>query len=398
MRSRNLQSGCLVLFVLLSSGISCIAQEAPAGLNSFGFALFTNLIEGKLSENTIISPLSIDMALTMVWNGSANGTRSAMERVMGLKKDSDSVKVSEAWQKYVKGIEGESKGFKLNIANSLWIQDGQKLNPNFIHTSVDLLNAEVQQIDLENSVVAAALINKWVSDKTAGKITKAVSPDALSITEMVLINAVYFKAEWLRKFDSTYTVTDSFTLLNGQKKSVKMMGMFDNIDYIETPDIQMMRKPYVGNSVDAVILLPRKNVDAAKLLKNLNLQAWNEFNNQMRSHQVLLSLPKVKLEYSTELIRVLAKMGMGKAFSNLADLSGMFSPPKGLYIGTAIHKTTLEINEENTEATAVTVMTTDGASETPREILTMRVDHPYIFALQDHKTGGLLFLGWIANP
>ncbi len=388
------------------------SDKLTSAVNDMGFRLYSKLDNVDHPKNIFISPASIELALAMVYNGAGGTTKDAMSTALGY----TGMSVSDVNTKnagLMASLTSPAEGMELNIANSLWSSNKYTFNPDFISTNQEYYQAEVAEVDM-NQPQTADRINGWVSDKTKGKIPTILTSGDIANALMVLVNAVYFKGEWLTQFPKHATRDDNFMLLDGKVKRIPMMNLTDRFLYMENSDFQAVSLPYKGAqnngaSMSMYIVLPKRGKSWKDFTYSLNAANWETWVAQMKNsgkRKGMVTLPKFKQRYFTTLNSSLIGLGMGLAFDpNNADFSGMLPagshtiPPP--YISKVLHKTTLDVDEEGTVATAATavVMMPGGLGLSPREAMfVMRIDHPFFVAIADNNTGVLLFLGTVVDP
>ncbi|MFQ5866019.1 MAG: serpin family protein, partial [bacterium] len=281
------------------------------------------------------------------------------------------------------------------IANSIWYRQGMTFEEEFINLNKTFFNALVRALDFSdpNSV---NIINDWVKENTNGKIEKIIDRIDPGIV-MFLINAIYFKGTWTYEFDKELTQDDFFTLPDGSQKACKMMIQTGEFNYFENDDFQAIDLPYGQGQFSMTIFLPRASKDVDSLVEELDAQNWNSWLSSFSADSVTLQLPKFKLEYEIKLNDVLTALGMGIAFTpGGADFTRMYKAG-GLWIDYVKHKTFVEVNEEGTEAAAVTVVAIIRSGGGP-EIKFMRVDRPFVFVIRENHSQTILFMGKMVEP
>jgi serine protease inhibitor len=361
----------------------------------FGFKLFAKLEEIK-EENLFVSPASVAFALSMTYNGAAAETQQAMAEtleVQGLSLE----EINRANGHLRQALINPDPQIKLNIANSLWLNQGQPLKPEFLKRNEEFYGASVQAIDFRDPR-APAIINEWVAKETAGKITRIV--DKIQ-PPLLLINAIYFKGLWTRPFEKALTQERPFTLLNGRQKPLPMMSQSGKYQYYRGTNFQAVSLPYGEKGrLSLKIFLPDQNSSLKEFCRELNAANWQQWLANFKMSQGSLVLPRFKLEYEASLKEPLKALGMGVAFDRQKANFANLCPPPGVYIDEVIHKTFVEVNEEGTEAAAVTAVEMMATAQAipPQEVFTMIVDRPFFVALDDSETGALLFMGAIVEP
>ena len=353
----------------------------------FGFNLLQDLREREPGANIFISPLSISIALTMTYNGAAGETEHAMAEVLeigGL--DRDTVNHSNAALR--NSLKDPDPKVEISIANSIWSRQGVEFNPDFLERNRVFFGAEIASLDF-SSPQATATINEWVDTNTNGKIEKIVEridPQTL----LFLINAIYFKGNWQDEFNKSMTRQGIFHLSDGSEKRVQMMRREGEYPYFRGTNFEATRLPYGDGRLGMYIFLPSRDSSLNKFLRNLNADNWEGWISQFQDRRHEMMLPRFKLEYEVRLNDTLEALGMGIAFGSGADFSGM---GPSLFISEVRHKTFVEVNEEGTEAAAVTAVV--GVKSIPS---VFRVDRPFFFAIYDAETETILFMGTVTEP
>jgi len=253
-----------------------------------------------------------------------------------------------------------------------------------------------------DSNAAAAIINKWVAEKTNNKITQIVSAEDVSrLTRLVLVNAIYFKGDWLTKFDINDTRDHDFHISPTESVKVKMMHMKSiKLFYGVSSELnaEAIELPYTGENLSMVILLPDTGTTLSQLEEKLTSDdlAFVKEKFSMSLEEVKLWLPRFSLDEKLDLAEVLKRMGMRGLFTaGVADLSGL-DGSKDLFVTKALHRAVVEVNEEGTEAAAATAVVMENRSQ-PREKI-FYANHPFLFFIQDKATRSILFLGRLVKP
>jgi len=259
-------------------------------------------------------------------------------------------------------------------------------------------NAMVSGLNF-NDPASVRIINNWVKQNTNGKIEKildSIEPDAV----MFLINAIYFNGTWKYEFDKNHTDMDEFNLLNEEKINTEMMVQTNDYNYYSDNDLQAIELPYGDGNFNMIVLLPNEDIDINEFAEGINEENLKVWINNLSKQKGTLWLPKFKIEYERELKDYLVSLGMGVAFdSYLADFSNLYKGPEQLWIGRVFHKTFVEVDEEGTEAAAVTLVgiirTTDSGGD---HGFMMKVNRPFIFLIREKNSDCILFMGKIINP
>lgn len=353
----------------------------------FGFKLLQDLREREPGGNIFISPLSISIALTMTYNGAAGETERAMAEVLEIDR-LDLSTINNSNKALRNSLDTPDPKVEISIANSIWYRQGIAFNPDFLERNRSFFEAEIASLDF-SSPQATEMINEWVNTNTNGKIEKIVdriNPQTL----LFLINAIYFKGNWQDEFDPSRTQQGIFHLSNGSEQRVQMMRREGEYPYLRGENFEATSLPYGDGQMSMYIFLPDRNSNLNKFMRTLNEANWEDWLSQFQDRQQEMVLPRFKLEYEVRLNDTLEALGMGIAFGGSADFSGM---GPNLFISEVRHKTFVEVNEEGTEAAAVTAVV--GVKSLPPSF---RVDRPFFFTIYDAETQTILFMGTVTEP
>lgn len=366
--------------------------------NSFGLKVFRAINNDEKDRNVFISPLSISMALGMTLNGANGTTKEAMQNALELAGLSDQ-QINENYQSLIDLLVGLDPKVKFQIANSIWYRNDFKFKESFINTNKQYFYAQVAGLDFTNPQ-SASIINGWVEDNTNGKIKKIVDSIDPQIV-MFLINAIYFKGVWTYEFDKSQTQDDLFNLPNGSQKTVPMMTQSREFSYYANDQFQAVDLPYGDGLFSMTIILPAPEIKVDDFLAMLSAENWNQWTDSFSKRDGVLYFPRFKLEYEKLLNDALKSLGMAVAFDpGQADFTRMFDKvgDMNLFIDKVKHKSFVEVNEEGTEAAAVTSVEMGVTSVGPGSPFVMRVDRPFIFAIRENHSGTILFIGKIVDP
>ncbi len=378
----------------ISTNISNVDRRLVAANTKFGFKLFSQVIEQDQGKNVFVAPSSIAIALAMTYNGASDSTQTAMAKTLELQGlNLSEINSSNAALKML--LQNPDPKVQLNIANSLWANQDVTFNSDFLKRNRDFYQAKVETVNFQDTATSK-LINGWIQENTQGKINKIVDkipPDQM----LYLINAIYFKGQWTNKFDQKQTKEYPFYLASGKSKQHPMMSQSDDYRYYENEEFQAVSLPYgKEGKISFYVFLPKKNSSLNDFYNRLNLDNWEKWMSQFRKREGFVRLPRFKMDYEINLNNSLTALGMGEAFSNAANFSGIGNKLK---ISEVKHKTFVEVNEEGTEAAAATSVGIVPTSAMPSlEPFRMIVDRPFFFAIQDERTGSLLFMGSMMEP
>lgn len=362
---------------------------------NFGFKLFSQIFAKDGGKNIFVSPSSVAIALQMTYNGAAGSTQQAMAQTLQLQGIS-LAEINQSQLALTQNLAKIDPKVQLDIANSLWLKEGFPFKPEFLQTTEKYYQAKITNLDFNNPN-SVKIINDWVSQNTNSKIPKIIDEiDPSSV--LFLINAIYFKGNWEKEFSKSATQEQPFTLLNGTRKQHPLMSQRGKYRYYETPEFQAISLPYGSGRLSMYVFLPKPNVKQADFYRNLTAENWQQWMKKFSSRNGQIVLPRFKLEYDLTLNQALQALGMGVAFQDQANFSNMTS--KQVKIDEVKHKTFVEVNEEGTEAAAVTSIGIRATSALPREEepFKMVVDRPFFCAIRDNQTGTILFMGSIVDP
>jgi len=278
---------------------------------------------------------------------------------------------------------------ELNISNSLWVREGEDIKENFLAANKDIFDASATQLDFSKET-AAGEINQWISDTTKKKIEKMIEPPIPANIVMYLINGIYFKGEWTEQFDKGNSFAAQFHAGDGSIREVIMMSRNGSVEYGQGNDFKAVRLPYGSGKSSMYAILPDVDVSVNDFIADMDVHRWQAIRDSISERDdVQLQLPRFKLEYGIKKLKdSLTVMGMGEAFSDTADFSGIRA---GICISEVLHKAVIEVNEEGSEAAAATVVVMQESAAA--EPLTFIADRPFIFVIADDVTGTILFLG-----
>jgi len=372
---------------------SDVDARLVAANTKFGFNLFNTLSKQQPNKNIFISPTSVALVLSMTYNGVSGETQQEMTKVLEFTGMTPQ-EINAANQALQNSFQKVDHNIQVLIANSLWAQQGFSLKPDFLQTNQKYYNANLTELNLMNPQ-AISIINNWVSQKTQGKIDKIV--DKISPSGVLfLINAIYFKGNWKTPFDKSQTANKTFSLTDGSSKQHPMMSQKGVYGYYETDTFQAVSLPYGKEGALAMyIFLPNSNSNLATFLQQLTPENWNDWMPEFTNINGTIEIPRFKIEYEVELQNTLTALGMAGIFdSSKADFSRM-TTDNNVAVDSVTHKTFVEVNEEGTEAAAVTSTGLTRSSRLPFE---MNVNRPFFCAIQDQTTGTILFMGTIVDP
>lgn len=374
-----------------------VDQGLIDGNTAFGFGILRNLCENDPRKNIFISPASISMALAMTANGASGETLQGMLNALHLQGMSLD-EMNRAFAELQSILRNPDPKVELTVANSLWARQGVDFNADFLQRNGDYFAAEISSLDF-NDPGAVPAINLWVEQQTGGKIKEIVQAPIDPLTVLYLINAIYFNGAWSDEFDPGLTREIPFKLPDGTEKKHAVMFREGSYRYFQGNDFEAAILPYGENRrIAMTVFLPSPESSLADFYRTLTPENWAAWQLSFREMDGEMGLPRFKFEYEVSLNAILKELGMECAFDpQRADFSGMHPIPPELFISDVRHKTYVDVNEEGTEAAAVTSVECRCTSLQP-DRFSMIIDRPFFFAITDQKTGAVLFMGAVNEP
>ncbi|XP_035032913.2 leukocyte elastase inhibitor-like [Hippoglossus stenolepis] len=378
-------------------------EDISSSIDVFALELYLTLSEANPSENIFFSPLSISSALAMVYLGARGDTAAQMEKALSF---SSGEAVHADFETLIADINSPSASYILKTANRLYGEKTAKFLLQFLEATCKYYQSGLKTVDFIRAAEASRVeINTWVEQQTENKIKDLLKPRTVTpMTRLVLVNAIYFKGNWMNRFDKANTKEMPFQVNQTESKPVQMMYQMKKLPFNYIPDhaLQILELPYVEEELSMFILLPEQPTDGSdpllKLEKELTLERLNEWTDRENmdvQSEILVHLPKFKLEEDYELNEPLSELGMTDVFcASKADLSGM-NGEGGLFLSTVAHKAFVEVNEEGTEAAAATAGMISFCMLREEHFT---ADHPFLFFIRHNKTKSILFLGRFSSP
>ena len=361
--------------------------EVGAMVNKFAFDFYAELRKTETGKNIFVSPYSISTALGMTATCARNNTFAQMKKVLHLPDDA----TADAYYANLAAVLKGGKGYELSTANAVWAQSGMRWEESFRKRLEGYGVDAFREVDFRDKGNCAKLINILVEAQTKQRIKDLILPEDLAgPTRMVLVNAIYFKGEWAKKFDVKLTREGDFTNADGTKSKQPFMTGEIACETTWTEDAAFMAIPYVGNELQMIFVLPHKADGLPGVESKCTHANWDDWMKKLHADPAAeVIIPKFKIETKYKLNETLATQGMPDAFSDdKADFSRM-TLQEALHIDPVIHKAFIDINEEGTEAAAATAVVMKGRSAK----YPFHINRPFLFAIRHRGTGAILFLG-----
>ena len=396
--SLSLLAGCSAAEQLSAEPISLTAQELSAhgpdtqnacdALSAFGLELLRNTKQA--GESTLLSPLSVILALSMAANGAEGETMAQFQETTG---GVSLEALNAACQSLLSDYRQLGGSTRASIANSLWVDPEGQISGEFTGRCMGIYGAEVFQGELSSSGIVND-VNRWVSKQTKGLIPELVQQPFPEDTAALLVNALYLRNTWELEFDPISTYPRKFTHSSGQVEQMDFLHHSTDLLYLQGEGAQGVVLPYDDGRLAFAAILP-DSPDLGGWLDSLNGNALSQLVQGADEQRFLhLAFPKFEAEWSGSLQEILKDMGLEDAFTpGQADFSRMGDHPNGYYLSEVIHAAKLQVNEKGTEAAAATLVAAgDGAAPPPAEGIKL-LDRPFLYGIFDRQNGIPLFLG-----
>ena len=363
----------------------------------FAFRFFQQVnASEKEQDNWMISPLSASMALGMMTNGSAGNTLAEMKATLGF-SEANIDEMNAYYRRLLTELPDLDNTTQLKLANSIWIGNGFEMKSPFVDVNKQMYDAKVSNLDF-SSPKAPSTINNWCSDKTNGRITEVIQ-EITPAAKMFLLNALYFKGIWQEdyKFDKSKTKNEDFTNVDGSVTKVKMMNQTNSYVFNYNDYFWMAKFNYGNCAYNMTILLPDTDHTLEECLEAMTAENWEKWNKDWTVRKLIVKMPRFEMKYNKSLIEDMKALGIKDAFdpasanfSNISDQS--------LFLDLLKQFTYLRVDEEGTEAAAVTIGGMLGAVAPPSTgPVKFFLNRPFVFMINEISTGTVLFMGKVTK-
>ncbi|XP_053983003.1 ovalbumin-related protein X [Hylaeus volcanicus] len=399
----NLLVACLISIAMAANADTDQALYAVSqGTSQFSSSLFQAAVKEN-SDNLVVSPVSIGIVLAMATYGARGETERQLKEALHI--PTDSVGLS-GYQALIDTLNGTMEN-ELDFPNKVFINEKFSIKPSYQELMTNYFRSTAQSVNFNDPNEAANAINTWIQENTKDRIKNVVGPsDFDGETPLVLVNAAYFKGQWKQKFNPWMTERLTFHVNETAEKDVPTMHMKGTFNYGSIPHLnaKFIELPYKGDNFSMVIILPNEISGLAEVEKELQNTSVISILNQGSKQKVQLYLPKFKIESSIKLNNVLKNMGLTDMFAKHANFSGISD--EKLYVDKVLHKASMEVNEEGSEAAAATVVEFAAGSAlvfNEEPVPYMRIDHPFIYSCiykTENKEADViqLFTGHVIDP
>ncbi|CAF3826871.1 unnamed protein product [Rotaria sp. Silwood1] len=405
----------LLLLVALSSSASSSSPPA-SNFEEFDLKLYSTLSQNKKNENVFFSPASISLAMSMCAVGAQQETLHQMLKTFEVSSRNQLIETAEQMM-HIFSIANQDKQVQLKLANRLYAQKAYQLQEEYLKIVQNSFKADIKLEDFENeSAQAVQRINAWVEQQTNKLIrnllsTKDITPE----TRLILINSIYFKGTWIKEFNQNLTKKNAdFYETNGKISKVTLMHQREKYAYAENNDlyVQIVHVPYKSENKDVefvfTVILPNRGVQLdvveQKLASQPDLMQNLLSHQNTKTEELLLYLPRFKMETTFELSDILQQLGMKDAFrGDKANFSGIVSEKDNkdhLYISKVIHKAFIDVNEQGSEAAAATavIIPISASVHQPPHPIEFKADRPFLFFIRESRQNIVLFSGRFISP
>lgn len=350
--------------------------------------------------NLFFSPASISTALAMAYSGASGSTATEMASALHFTLPPE--ELHPAMGALLARFNAPHQGYEFRVADALWVQQGGHFFPAFLNIIKTDYAAGLHTVDFVHaSEPARDTINQWVAQQTANKIKDLLQPGVVNAdTRLVLTNAIYFKGNWQDQFEETKTASEDFYLTAAEPVKAPLMHRTGSYAYFNAGAFQLLDLPYKGRDLSMIVLLPNAVDGLSSLEQSITAVSLGEWLDRTKPvTKVNLSLPRFKITREFDLDEALRALGMRQAFDRAtADFSAI-NGKRDLWIGAAVHKAFVDVNEEGTEAAAATGIGFRSMAmmrEPPPVVF--RADHPFLFLIRDNHSGSILFIGRVTDP
>lgn len=369
------------------------------GLNRFALELYAEAAEGQ--GNFFYSPLSVSLATSMLYAGARTETEAQMARVLHTDSDQKSYHQGMAQLRGAINESMRASRVQLNVANALFAQSGFDVRAAYRRTVEGQYGAGLFPVDFATAhQTSRQRVNRWVANKTRGRIGAMIPEGMLTAdTRLVVLNAVYFKAQWLDPFDRSETRWEPFWVAKDKPLKVPMMHGSGYYRYGESEELQILQLFYKGARMSMTIVLPRVRDGLSALEAQLSPEVLADWMALQSGESVRVALPRFTMESEVNLIPPLLRLGMTDLFSEQrANLFGI-TEMKPFFVSNFLHKAGVIVTEEGTEAYAASAADAGFGGPPPEpQWRTFRADHPFLFIIRDIRTGVILFMGRVVDP
>ena len=370
--------------------------KSPNNTDDFVFGFYSEVVKEDEKSNVFFSPLSISTAFSIAYEGAKENTASQIQQVFDFEQDDSKrhQKISDVLSR----LNHKDDWYNLQVANALWVKEGYEIKQDYIDTAKKHYSGTVENVDFVTDD-GINQINGWVREKTNDKIENILAPGSTDeMTRMVITNAVYFKGKWSLEFNPKNTSEKPFWTDKDSSVTVPMMKQpVDIYNYADTENLQALELNYLGGDISMVVLLPKDRDGIQSLEQSMDEKKFVAIKDSMTRQPLTIEIPRFEFDTKYNLKPPLQSLGLHDAFDKSnANFQGITD--EKVYLDSAAHKAFVNVNEEGTEAAAITALVARATSGPPEPVDEFVADHPFMFVIQEKETGEILFLGRVMDP
>ena len=372
-----------------------IPSDVASANNDFAVDFYKQASNKDDNDNIFFSPTSMLVAFSLLYEGANENTADEIKEVFGL--ESDPIIRHNSTAHLMSSINQDDPYATLDVANALWVADSFEPYDKYLSVARETYLASVEKVIFGGEEPPAVkIINDWAAENTNDKIPEVITNEAVDdLTAMVITNAIYFKGTWLTQFQEENTEESDFWTSNTDSVRADLMKQEGRFDYMQSDGVKVLKMPYEGDRLSMLVVLPEDRDGIDSLEESLSSELIKKWQQELYPQEVKVVMPKFTTKTSYDLIPLLQSLGMLDVFNpGGADLKNIGVSPANLFVSTASHDAFVDVNEEGTEAAAVTTIIDQFLSESPRFI----ADHPFLFIIQDDESGTILFMGRLSDP
>jgi len=374
----------------LTRELTANESKIVEGSNDFAFRLLHTLNQKEGNESFFVSPLSISMAFGMALNGAENETYEQMRDFFGYEGMTRD-EINEAKRELIDLLSGLDPQVIMNIANSVWYREGVTVKEEFLNRNRDYFDAEVRELDF-GKPEAPDIINAWIEEKTESLIEEMIDQIGANVV-MYLINAIYFNGDWTIQFDPEETRDEAFHLPGGGTMDVPLMRARDQFRYYMDDEWTALDMWYGDAGFSFTALIPSAENSLEEIVPELSMGRFTGITEQLKEDTVQVYVPRFELDYEIDNFKQdLIDMGLTYPFGHFADFTGI-TEEYPLEISDVMHRAVIKLDEEGSEAAAVTVIEFIRTSGDAPQIMTIRLDRPFLFFIRENTSNTILFMG-----
>ena len=376
-----------------------IPGDVASASNAFAVDFYKEVASGDDDGNIFFSPASMYTVFSILYEGARHDTAAQIRDAFGFEPNATAR--HDAAARTMSSLNRDDPHATLDLANSLWIANWFEPHDSYVDVARNTYHASTEKVDFLDGGVER--INGWADEKTHGKIKEVLTPEDVDThTAMAILNAVYFKGTWVSQFPVEDTARSKFWKDDTRSVDVDFMNVAEVFDYGRFDGAQVLNMPYRGDRMSMLVVLPDGRDGMEQLQERLSPDLIQEWRQHMSKTLIPVSMPKFEMKTHYDLEPILQSLGVTDAFDETsADLLGILGVQPGeeydgmnLYVSKAAHDGYVKVNEEGTEATAVTPAMIGADSVPPH----FTADHPFIFIIQDDESGAILFMGRVSDP